>query len=115
MALSEFERHKVEVEVGRFVETHRPPENIRDQLDLGYRVENQSVYLFEIRPCWDKPQETMECPVAKATYSKGQAIWKVYWQRADLKWHRYDPTPEVDQLVDFLALVGEDEHACFFG
>ena len=115
MALSEFERKKAEVETDRFVQANRPPEDMRDQLDLGYRIENQSVLLFEIRPRWDRPQEEMELPVAKATYSKAQAVWKVYWQRADLKWHRYDPTPEVDQLVDFLALVGEDEHACFFG
>ncbi|MGH8716972.1 MAG: DUF3024 domain-containing protein [Burkholderiales bacterium] len=30
-------------------------------------------------------------PVAKATYVKAQDVWKVFWQRADLKWHRYDP------------------------
>jgi len=112
---SDFERKKAEIETDRFVQSKRPPENIRDQLDLGYRVENQSVYLFEIRPCWDKPQETMECPVAKATYSRAQEIWKIYWQRSDLKWHRYDPIPEVDQLCDFLELVDEDTHACFWG
>jgi hypothetical protein len=115
MALSEFERHKVEVEVGRFIETHRPPEHIRDQLDIGFRLENQSIVLFEIRPRWDKPQEKMESPVAKATYSKVQQAWKVYWMRADLKWHRYDPTPEVDQLGSFLRLVDEDKNACFWG
>ena len=115
MALSEVEQKKVEAEVGRFVESKRPPENIRDQLDLGFRIENQSVVLYEIRPRWNKPQEKMESPVAKATYSKVQQVWKVYWKRADLKWHRYDPTPEVDLLGDFLILVDEDKHACFWG
>jgi len=115
MALSEFERKKVEVELGRFIESKRPPPEIRDQLDLGFRIENQSVLLFEIRPRWDKPGEKMESPVAKATYSKAQQVWKVYWKRADLKWHRYEPTPAVDQLGDFLALVDEDKHACFWG
>lgn len=115
MALSEFERHKVEVEVGRFIENHRPPENIRDQLDIGFRVENQSVFLFEIRPRWDKPEEKMEFPVAKATYSKVQQVWKIFWMQADLKWHRYVPEPTVDQLSEFLVLVDEDNHACFSG
>lgn len=31
----------------------------------------------------------MESPVAKATYVKTQNIWKVYWMRADLRWHAY--------------------------
>jgi len=115
MALSDFERKKVEAEVGRFVEAHRPPEDIRNQLDIGFRIENQSVLLFEIRPRWDKPEEKMESTFAKATYSKAQRVWKVYWMRADLKWHRYTPTPEVRQLSGFLKLVDEDKHACFWG
>jgi len=115
MALKELERKKIEAEVGRFVESKRPPENVRDQVDLGFRIENQSVVLFEIRPRWDKPEEKMESSVAKATYSKVQQVWKVYWMRADLKWHRYDPIPEVDQLGELLLLVDKDEHACFWG
>ena len=35
--------------------------------------------------------------------------------RADLKWHRYEPLPEVDAIEDFLLTVEEDDHACFFG
>ena len=41
-------------------------------------------------------------------------MWKAYWQRADLKWHRYDPDPEVDTINDFIKLVEEDEFGCFF-
>ncbi|MDP6526321.1 MAG: DUF3024 domain-containing protein [Kiritimatiellia bacterium] len=115
MALSEFECRKLEVELDRFIESTRPPLEIRDKLDTGYRVENQSVLLFEIRPRWDKPKDKMESPVAKATYSKTQEVWKIYWMRADLKWHRYEPMPTVDQLGDFLSLVDEDKHACFWG
>ena len=115
MALSEFERKRFEAEAGRFVESKRPPEKIRNQLDLGFRIENQSLILFEIRPRWDKPNEKMESPVAKATYTKASHVWKVYWMRADLKWHKYEPSPEAEQLADFLKLVDEDEYACFWG
>ncbi len=31
-----------------------------------------------------------------------------------MKWHRYDPNPEVKHIEDFLALVGEDERSCFW-
>ena len=53
--------------------------------------------------------------MAKATYVRSQNIWKVYWQRADLKWHSYDPDPEVDSIEDFLSVVDADKYACFFG
>jgi hypothetical protein len=75
----------------------------------------QSVEIFEISPRWDSPDEMMEHSVAKATFVKTQAVWRVYWQRADLKWHRYDPAPEVDSLNAFVKLVEEDEYACFWG
>jgi len=115
MAFSAFELKKVHDEATRFVEAKRPPAEMRDKLDLGYRTANQSIVLFEIRPHWNKPGETLEHPVAKATYSKTALRWKVYWMRADLKWHRYDPEPLAVQLIDFLSIVDEDVYGCFWG
>lgn len=115
MALSEFEIKKCEKELEAFMAIRRPPVHIRPELDLGYRIENQSIEIFEIRPQWQNPSETMELPVAKTTYVKTQNCWKVYWQRADLKWHAYEPTPKVKRLTEFLKLVSDDQYACFFG
>ena len=36
----------------------------------------------------------IEEPVAKATYISKTNRWKIYWMRADLKWHAYPPHPE---------------------
>ena len=47
--------------------------------------------------------------------SRLNASGRSFWQRADLKWHGYEPRPEVARLEQFLALVEEDEYACFFG
>jgi len=115
MPLSEFEMKKIEKQVREFVEKRRPPPHIRPELDFGFRVKGQSVEIFEVRPCWRHPEERIEHAVAKATYVKTQQIWKVYWQRADLKWHRYEPAPEVKTLGAFLSLVDLDDYACFFG
>lgn len=115
MALSEFETKKIEKEVRSFVEKRRPAPHIRPELDLGFRVKGQSVEIFEVRPRWRHPEEKMEHAVAKATYVKTQRIWKIYWQRADLKWHGYEPNPEVLTLQKFLAIVDRDDYACFFG
>ena len=115
MALSEFELKKCEKAISSFMDKHRPPAHIRNELDLGYRIKGQSVEIFEIRPMWRNPEEITEEAVAKATFVKRKNIWKVYWQRADLKWHRYDPDPEVGSIEEFLAVVDRDEYACFFG
>jgi len=115
MAFSELETKKLEKTVGQFIEKLRPLPHIRSELDLAFRIREQSVEIFEVRPFWRDLTKKMEHPVAKATYVKSQGIWKVFWQRADLKWHRYEPNPEVVTLEEFLALVERDQYACFFG
>ena len=115
MALSEFEIKRCEKLVGQYVENRRPPPHIRNELDLDFRINGQGVEIFEIRPDLREPGEKIESPVAKTTYVKTQKIWKIYWQRADLKWHRYEPDPEVIKIEDFLAVVERDEYGCFYG
>lgn len=115
MSFSEFEIKRIQKVVGHYIEENRPPVEVRDKVDLSYRVEGQSVVIFEIRPLWKNPKEKIEEPVAKATYVKSRHLWKIYWQRADLKWHRYDPDPEVGSIDDFIKIVERDEYACFFG
>jgi hypothetical protein len=115
MAFSDFERRRIEKEVATFVESRRPPAHLRAELDLAFRVSGQSIEIFEVRPAPRAPGEQIELEVAKATYVKTQGVWKVYWQRADLKWHGYGPCPEVDTVREFLDIVGEDAYCCFFG
>ena len=115
MSLSELEIQRIKRAVAGFMDRRRPPAQVRAELDFGYRITGQSLELFEIRPRWDSPSEKIESAIAKTTCVKRTDTWKVYWQRADLKWHRYDPVPEVDSVEDFLAVVEADEYACFFG
>lgn len=115
MSFNDIDRKRIEKTVDAFVQRHRPPMHIRSKLDLGFRFQGQSVEIFEIRPVWRFPDEKVEYPVAKAVFVKSRKTWKVYWQRADLKWHAYAPVPEVGSVEEFLGLVGEDDHACFFG
>ena len=60
MAFSEFEIKKYEMVLGAYVESHRPPPHIRDKVDMGFRVQGQSVEIFEIRPCWQDPKDKVE-------------------------------------------------------
>jgi Protein of unknown function (DUF3024) len=115
MPLSQLETKRVEKALLVFLKEHRPPPHVRSKLDFGFRITGQSVELFEIRPQWDKPSVKREHPFAKATYVKTTGTWKVFWQRADLKWHGYEPAPQVGSIEQFLAIVGADEYSCFFG
>lgn len=115
MTVSEFEHKLWERTVGTWLEARRPPPEIRPELDLGFRIEGQSIEIFEIRPLWRHPGKKIESSVAKATYVKSRELWKVYWKRADLRWHRYEPAGEMGSLEDVLALVGEDAYGAFWG
>jgi len=115
MALSEFEAKRVEKLASEYTEANRPPAHIRDQVDLGFRISDQSLELFEVRPRFDDPSIKIEESVAKTTYFKKTRTWKIYWKRADLKWHGYDPVPEVPTLEQFFEVVEEDQYGCFKG
>lgn len=98
-----------------FLKRKRPPLHIRPQLDIDYKTENQSIIIFEIRPQWDNPAVIQHLPFAKATFVKNKNCWKVFWMRADFKWHSYTPKPDVKTIKHFAQLVEEDRHHCFFG
>ena len=98
-----------------YINKIRPPKNIRDELDISYRIDNQSIILFEIRPLWDDKTKYMTHDFAKTTYDKKNSIWKIYWLRSNLKWDSYQPKPSVKKLQDFLKILDKDEFGCFKG
>ncbi len=113
MAFSAEELAKIQDVVGWYVERIRPQdEKIRKELDLAFRVEGHSVYLFEIRP--DMRGRIMTHDVAKTTYVRTENVWKIYWMRADLKWHAYEKT-NVKSINDFVKIVEADKYGCFWG
>lgn len=113
--LPESVMEKAKTQIETFVESRRPPEHIRSKVDIGYRITGQSFEIFEIRPRWNQPEIIDEIPVAKATYVKSRKVWKLYWMRADFKWHGYKPLPETKSLRDVLNEINEDPHGCFWG
>lgn len=113
--MNDIERKRIENAVAALVTKRRPPAHVRDEVDLSFRFDGRSVEIFEVRQRFDDPAQKVEASVAKARYVKSRDRWLVYWKRADLKWHKYDPAPEVRTIDAFLKLVDEDAYACFFG
>ncbi len=78
MAFGEFEIRRIERELEKFLEKRRPPADIRNEVDLNYRIEDQSITIVEIRPNWRDSSIIVEMPIAKTTYVKTNNIWKIF-------------------------------------
>lgn len=115
MAFNELDLKRIEKYAGNFLKKRRPPLEIRNQVDIGYRIDKQSITVFEIRPRWNDPAVIIEIPIAKATFVQSQQCWKVFWQRADMKWHSYEPHAVVKTVEEFFAIIDADEFGCFWG
>ena len=115
MALSEFEEKRIQKIMDVFIERHRPSIEIRDQLDHAYTFKGQSIEIYELRPYWNDPSDQIESPIAKITYVKSKKNWKLFWQRADQKWHGYEPHPVFKTLEECLDVIDKDEYCCFWG
>jgi hypothetical protein len=115
MAFTDLQRATNLAALKAFLDKHRPPEHIRAELDIGYAITQHTVDIFEIRPQWDDKDIIRHYPVARIRFVKASGIWKLYWMRADLKWHRYETDSELMTLAVALREVGRDPHGCFFG
>lgn len=87
-----------EKRVQKYVNSKRPPIDMREELDFGYKYDKRIVELFEIRPIWNKQDEYQDIPIAKIKYVKSLNIWKLYWMRASMKWVSYEPCPQSSSL-----------------
>jgi hypothetical protein len=101
--------------VGEFLEKRRPPLHIRDRLDLRADITGSEAVIFEVRPPFLDRKQTVEHPVAKVKWIGTRKVWRLFWMRADLKWHSYDPRPEATDIETLFSEVDRDPHGCFFG
>ena len=115
MAIDSLQTLEVIEALENFISKIRPPEHIREKLDISYKIEGLSIIIFEIRPQWNNPEIIQEHPVAKTTFVKTKNHWKVFWMRANLNWQSYTPKPFVKSIIEFTKLVEEDKHYCFWG
>jgi len=104
-----------EVQIKNFVEEMRPPVEIRDQLDIGYKYENSVLEIYEIRPHFKNKDLILNLAFAQTRFIKSRNVWRIYWMRASGKWELYKPHPEVKYIKDFFKIIEEDKYRCFKG
>lgn len=98
-----------------FWSRRRPPLHLRDKVREGQRISDQSIELFIVRPAFNRPGEQIEQPIAKLQHVRSRKVWRIFWNRADGKWHGYEPSPEANSLAAALQVIDADANGCFFG
>ncbi|MHB9053527.1 MAG: DUF3024 domain-containing protein [Thermoleophilia bacterium] len=114
MAFSEIELKRIDSIVGVFCR-ERVPVQLWEKLRLDYRIKGHDVVMFEVRPDWQDTRQKIETPVAKFKFVRTVDEWRLFWMRADLRWHRYDICPPSPDLNDLVQEVDRDIYGCFFG
>ena len=114
MAFREVDLKRIEQTVGGFC-GNCSPGHLKDKLRLTYEVKGHEVVIVERRPRWDNETEWTETPVAKLKFIRSANKWRLYWMRADMKWHKYPGLSSSHRLDVLLEEIDADPLACFFG
>ncbi|MBI9053204.1 MAG: DUF3024 domain-containing protein [Bacteroidales bacterium] len=115
MAINIFQTLDVIEALENYIYKIRPTEDMRDKYDITYKIDNQSIIIYEIREHWKNKDEKLEIPIAKTTYVKAQKHWKIFWKQSDLNWHSYKPNPIVQNIKEFVSAIENDKSGCFWG
>ncbi len=85
----------------------------REDLPLHIIKLNQSYIVGHKRKTMGGKKEYLD-EACKIVHVKSRDIWKLYWKRADMKWHLHSTSSYAD-LDDLLDEVRKDPEGCFWG
>ena len=115
MAFSELERKRIDATVGDLCRRASLAQHA-DKLRFVYDIDGHAVSIMEERPPWDGSRGAWtRHGVARFRYLRSRGQWLLYWMRADLKWHRYEPAPATADLKQLVRVVEDDAYCAFFG
>jgi hypothetical protein len=115
MAFTEFESRINNAAIEAFMARRRPPLHIRPRLDLEFVQKGQAYEFVSVYPGMGNNAPLIRNPVARIKFVRTQDFWQLYWQRADMKWHLYEPAHQHTTLASALKTVDEDKYCCFWG
>ncbi|MDD9340349.1 MAG: DUF3024 domain-containing protein [Providencia heimbachae] len=111
MALNDIEVAQIKRCMEFFMEKRRPAPFIRDEIDLIYEIQDQSVIIKEIRHVMGR---TIEGSIAKITFNRKQNSWKLFALNQKGEWQGVlnDLIPSFSEAI---KIVEDDVTCCFFG
>jgi hypothetical protein len=114
MALPESLKTAIEAEFRRYCEEKIPREH-RNEIRIGFAMEEDAVTLFEERPFYRDPRTWTKSPFAQFRYNAETGKWTLYYRTGRNQWQRYShisPAKDIDKL---LKEVDEDPTGIFWG
>ena len=115
MAFSELELKRIDRTARELCRRSSPAEHA-DKLRFECDIDGHTVSIMEVRPPWDgRPGDWTRHGVARFRYFRTRDEWQLYWMRADLKWHLYEPQAPTNDLARLVKVVEEDKYCAFFG
>jgi hypothetical protein len=114
MAFAELELGRVNRVVGEFCR-RKSPQKLHDRVRIEFRVEGHEVLIYETRPAFRDPSHWVEQGVAKLRFVRTAGEWRLFWQRASLRWQSYEPLASSRDIEILLVEIDRDPHGCFFG
>lgn len=114
MPFSELELKRIDRTAGDLCR-RRSPLEFRDRVRIEYRVSGHEVLIYETRPAFREPSRWIEHGVAKLRFVRAAGEWRLFWQRASLKWQSYEPFASSHDIGELVGEIDRDPNACFFG
>ena len=115
MSLPPFRHSMVKIAVGNYIESKRPPERVRDIIDLSYQIDESDVVIHDIRPHDNDPNKKVKKFRAKASFDPHSQSWRVYWMDASGEWQNYQECKSVSNIAEFIDLLKADSLGLFWG
>lgn len=107
MPISEIERRRAEKVLSEYCARRTNPE-VRDQLEIVYRLEGDCACVAERRPDWMNASIVRDHDVAKFRFVMKDRAWTLYWRDRNLAWHRFPDRAPTREIGELLAIVDSD-------
>jgi frataxin-like iron-binding protein CyaY len=114
MPLSEFTIKLIETKLTEYCE-RRIPIDIRDQVNLTFKIIRDKVTLIETRPYFRNPSIWTESPVAQFRFDNENNKWTLYCMDRNSRWHLYDLIKPSADFDDMLKALDDDRTGIFWG
>jgi hypothetical protein len=100
--------------VGRYCENKVPP-HVRDQIQVSYKIQNDTITIYESRPHWQKPDVWTERTIAQFRYNTKDKLWTLYNSDRNNRWHKHPATGPAATLDPLLEKLDNDPAGIFWG
>ena len=114
MPFNDIEKQRIKKIIGGFCQ-EKIPDHQRCQIKLFYEIRGYEVRIIESRPHFLNSHLWTDTPIARLHYDPDTLAWRLYWMRANGKWHKYPDFELTNNLKSLIGVIAEDRYRVFWG